>query len=325
MKNHKILVTGGAGFIGSHLTERLLKEQNLVTILDNFSGGSYDNIRHLLSHPLLKVVEDDLKHPIHLEETVENNELVFHAAANPEVRIGETSPETHFRENVQATFHLLEALRKTGKQKTIIFTSTSTVYGEAAQIPTPEDYAPLIPISTYGASKLAAEALITSHAHTSNNRALILRLANIVGPRSNHGVIADFVKKIQANPKQLEILGDGTQEKSYLHIEDLINATIHLTDLFLENTEKTSIYNIGPTDKITVKEIANIVTETMHTHHTEYVYTGGVDGGRGWKGDVKIMQLSIEKLLQTGWKPKYTSKQAVMLAAKALASARGFG
>jgi UDP-glucose 4-epimerase len=160
--------------------------------------------------------------------------------------------------------------------------------------------------------------LITSYVHTFNYRALIFRPANIIGPKSNHGVIYDFIRKIMSNPRELEILGDGAQEKSFLHIADCIEAIIHPTNKFLKSTKKLDVYNIGSYDKITVKEIAKIVAEEMNTPNIKYNFTGGVDGGRGWKGDVKIMQLSINKLLQAGWKPKYMSKQAVRLAAKAL-------
>jgi len=249
---------------------------------------------------------------------LEECKIIFHLAANPEVRVGETDPKVHFEENILTTFNLLEAIQQSNTPKTIIFTSTSTVYGEASQIPTPENYAPLIPISTYGASKLASEALITSYAYTYNHRALILRLANIIGPKSNHGVIIDFIKKIVKNPKQLEILGDGLQEKSYLYITDCIEAIIHLTNKFCRNKKRVDVYNTGSNDRITMKEIAKIGAEEMKTPNIKFKFTGGVDGGRGWKGDVKKMQLSINRLVKTGWKPKYTSKQAVRLTAKAL-------
>jgi UDP-glucose 4-epimerase len=314
----KSLVTGGAGFIGSHLAERLLKEGHNVTVLDNFSNGKMENIQHLLSRNSISLIKEDLKTPKKLGQIMKNNNLIFHLAANPEVKLGETDPQTHFNENILGTFNLLEAIRKNGTPKTIVFTSTSTVYGEAEQVPTPENYGPLIPISTYGASKLACEALITSYAHTFNHHALILRLANIVGPRSNHGVIADFVKKISTNPKELEILGDGTQEKSYMHISDFIEAVIHLTYKSRESTEKVNIFNVGSSDKTTVTQIAKIVSKEMNRPNIKFKFTGGVDGGRGWKGDVKTMQLSIEKLVQTGWKPRYSSEQAVKLTAKAL-------
>jgi UDP-glucose 4-epimerase len=318
MKDYTALITGGAGFIGSHLTERLLKEGHKVTILDIFSSGNLENIKPFIGNSSLTIVKEDLKKPSKLNQVVKTCKIIFHLAANPEVRVGETDPKVHFEENILTTFNLLEAVRQSGTPKIIVFASTSTVYGEASQIPTSEHYAPLIPISTYGASKLASEALITSYAYTYNHRALILRLANIIGPKSNHGVIIDFIKKIVKNPKQLEILGDGLQEKSYLYITDCIEAIIHLTNKFCRNKKRVDVYNIGSNDRITVKEIAKIVAEEMKTPNIKFKFTGGVDGGRGWKGDVKKMQLSINRLVKTGWKPKYTSKQAVRLTAKAL-------
>lgn len=318
MNDYAALITGGAGFIGSHLTERLMKEGYRVAILDNFSSGSIKNIKPFINNSSLSIIKEDLKNPSRLNQIVKECKIIFHLAANPEVKIGETEPQVHFEENILTTFNLLKAIQKLNTPKTIIFTSTSTVYGEASQIPTPENYAPLIPISTYGASKLASEALITSYAYTYNHRALILRLANIVGPKSNHGVIVDFIKKIVKNPKELEILGDGLQEKSYLYIEDCIEAIIHLTNNFCENKKRVDVYNIGSNNRIAVKEIAKVVAEEMNTPNIKFKFTGGVDGGRGWKGDVKKMQLSINKLLKTGWKPKYTSKQAVKLTTKAL-------
>jgi len=318
MAEIEILVTGGAGFIGSHLTEELLKQGNRVVVLDNFSSGKTENLQHLMHDRMLRLIKEDLKRSKKLGQLVSASDTIYHLAANPEVRLGEIDPRTHFEENILVTFNLLEAIRKTGKPKTLIFASTSTVYGEATQVPTPEDYGPLLPISTYGASKLACEALITSYANTFNFRALILRLANIIGPRSNHGVIVDFIKKIKTDPNQLTILGDGKQEKSYLYITDCIRAFTHLAGTFSKSVERVDVYNLGSDDKVTVTEIAKIVAEEMNRSNIEYRYTGGVDGGRGWKGDVKIMQLSIKKLVKTGWKPSYTSSQAVRLATKAL-------
>ena len=318
LRDRRVMVTGGAGFIGSCLTAELLTRNCRVTVVDDFSAGTRGNLRRLGRNSALKVVEMDLKRPRGLAELVREQDLIFHLAANPEVRVGETEPKVHFEENVVVTFNLLEAVRQSGGGKTMVFTSTSTVYGEASQIPTREDYGPLIPISTYGASKLACEALISSYVNTFNNRALILRLANVVGLRSRHGVIFDFVKKIVASPEELEILGDGTQEKSYMYISDLIGAMMHLTGLFQESSEKTAVYNVGSKDKIMVKEIAGIVAREMAHPKICLRFTGGVDGGRGWRGDVKNMQLSIEKLLRTGWEPRYLSRQAVKLAAHEL-------
>jgi len=323
LKRGPSIVTGGVGFIGSHLVGKLLEEGCKIAVVDNFSSGKLENIKQLLNNPSLTSVKEDLKKPKRLEQIVQKSEIIFHLAANPEVRIGETDPKIHYQENILTTFNLLEAIRKSKTAKVIVFTSTSTVYGDSTKIPTPENYAPLIPISTYGASKLACEALITSYAYTFNHRALILRLANIIGPKSNHGVIVDIIKKIKKNPRQLEILGDGNQEKSYMYVGDCVEAITHLTNKFLEDTETVDIYNVGSNDRVSVKEIARIVAEEMGVPNIEYRFTGGVNGGRGWKGDVKFMQLSIEKLLNTGWKPKYTSKEAVRLAAKAMLKERG--
>ena len=319
MQNNRVIVTGGAGFIGSHLTEGLLNKSCEVTVVDDFSAGRMENIRNLKRNPSLRVVKMDLKSPRHLPEIIRKHDLIFHLAANPEVRVGETDPKVHFEENILVTFNLLEAVRKAGAKKLVVFASTSTVYGDASQIPTREDYGPSIPISTYGATKLASEALIASYVHTFDHRALILRLANVIGPRSNHGVIFDFVQKILANPEELEILGDGTQEKSYIYVADLVGAIMHLTEFFQQGREKIGVYNVGSKDKITVKEIAKIVARETGHPKIRLRFTGGVDGGRGWKGDVKNMQLSIQKLLGTGWKPRYSSKQAVKLAARELA------
>jgi len=310
---NNILITGGAGFIGSHLTHRLISEGHKVIILDNLSVGKIENIKQWSNNPNFAFIKGDLKNPKDLIKAIQGAQTVFHLAANPEVQVGETDPHVHFQENLVATFNLLEAMRKNKTAKTIVFTSTSTIYGEATKLPTPETYAPLTPISTYGASKLGCEALITSYAHTFNLRALILRLANIVGPGANHGVIPDFIKKLKTNPNSLEILGDGNQNKSYLYIDDCINAILHATKTFLKTNRKVEIYNIGSSDQITVKRIAEILVEEMNIRNVKFSFTGGVNGGRGWKGDVKTMLLSTEKLAKTGWKPKYTSEQAIRL------------
>ena len=318
MKGLSAVVTGGAGFIGSYLTEELLNRKCQVTVVDDFSAGRMENLASLTGNSCLKVVREDLKNPRKLDRIVEEHDLIFHLAANPEVRVGQTVPKVHFEENVLVTFNLLEAVRRSETEKTFVFASTSTVYGEASEIPTPEDYGPLIPISTYGASKLASEALIASYVHTFGLKGLVLRLANVVGPRSNHGVIFDFVKKIIADPEELEILGDGMQEKSYLYITDLVGAIMHLTERCLEACGKMAIYNVGSKDSVTVKEIARMVAEEMDVSKIRFRFTGGVDGGRGWKGDVKKMQLSIKKLLDSGWKPQYSSRRAVELTAREL-------
>jgi len=310
----KILVTGGAGFVGSHLVDALMNKEAKVCVFDNLTTGTEKNIKQWLHHPNLTFTEGDLLNPTDLKKLSHNNyQLVFHLAANPEVRTSSTHPNTHFQQNVQATHNLLETLRKTSNSSTFIFASTSTVYGEATKIPTPEDYSPLKPISIYGATKLASEALATAYAHTYGFKTIIYRIANAVGPRNHHNVIHDFIQKLNENPKQLDILGDGNQTKSYLYITDCIEAIL----LGLEKTKsQIEIYNVGSEDHMDVKTIAEIVVEEMGLENVEFRFTGGVDGGRGWKGDVKNMLLEISKLKSLGWKPKLNSKQAIRKATK---------
>ena len=305
----KVLVTGGAGFIGSHLVDRLMERDYEVRVLDDLSAGSLENIRQWLDHERFEFVRGDMRDLEVVTDAVKGVDAVFHLAANPEVRIGAQSPELLYETNVLITYNLLEAMRKEGVN-VLAFTSSSTVYGEAEKLPTPEDYGPLEPISVYGGAKLAAEALISGYAHTFDFKALIFRLANIIGERSNHGVIYDFINKLRKNPERLEILGDGTQRKSYLHVSDTVEGMLHLFNEFLKEDKTYDVYNLGNDDWITVKEIAAIVSREMGLN-PEFHFTGGVDGGRGWKGDVKIMLLSIGKAKSTGWKPKLNSYQAV--------------
>jgi UDP-glucose 4-epimerase len=310
----KALVTGGAGFIGSHLVDYLIKIGKEVRVIDNLSSGSLDNLSKWNGDSRLELFEVDLLDKKEISIALDGCEEVYHLAANPEVNLKNASPEDHFRQNIEATYNLLEAIRLNGNQKFIVFTSSSTVYGEANQIPTKEDYGPLIPISLYGASKLACEALLTSYASIYGFRAIIYRLANVVGSRSNHGVIYDFVHKLNKNPNVLEVLGDGTQSKSYLYVEDCIKGIIK----GIERGNYVDIYNIGTDSQTNVLEIAETVKSVMGLENAHISLTGGVDGGRGWKGDVKIMQLDLSNLLSTGWKPLYSSGEAVKLTAKSV-------
>jgi len=305
------LVTGGAGFIGSHLVDALMKEGGTVMILDNLSTGLKRNIAHWIGHPNCTFMLGDCLNRRDIRRAMENCELVFHLAANPEVRVGPVNTRIDFEQNILATYKILEEMRKSKTAKTIVFTSTSTVYGEATILPTPEDYGPLKPISLYGASKLACEALISAYCDTFDMRGVIYRLANMIGSRSRHGVIWDFIHKLTKNPKRLEILGNGTQTKSYLTVEECINAML----FGLEHvSERVEIYNIGSEDQISVAEIAKIVVEEMGLQDVKFQYTGGVEGGRGWIGDVKIMLLDISKMKKLGWEPKYKSAESVRMA-----------
>jgi len=308
-----ILVTGGAGFIGSHIVDRLVSNKLDVKIIDNLSNGNIKNLKNinLIKNPLIKKDLNDLSC---IYEVMSDVKLVFHMAADPEVSIGFQNPETHFNENIKNTFHLLEAIRKADVEK-ILFASSSTVYGEPDVIPTPENYAPLFPISTYGASKLACESLISSYCHTYGIDSIIFRLANIVGARSNHGIIPDFIKKLENNSNKLDILGDGSQSKSYLEVSECVDSLLFC----LKNVNKrVEVFNIGNFDKINVIDIAKIVCKNMSLNDVTLSTDGGVDNGRGWIGDVKTMQLDITKLENLGWTPKLSSKQAIDIASKEL-------
>ncbi|NYT01246.1 MAG: NAD-dependent epimerase/dehydratase family protein [Methanosarcinales archaeon] len=310
LKDRKILVTGGAGFIGSHLVDELLRN-NDVTVLDNFSHGRMEHVRHHLDNPRFRLVRRDLLQP--LDDVVAGHDMVFHLAANPDVKLGADDTSVHLEQNIVATHCLLEAMRRTGVDR-IAFTSTSTVYGEASVVPTPEDYGPLKPISLYGSSKLSCEALISSYCHTFDMQSWIYRFANIVGQRGTHGVLVDFIRKLQQDPGELEILGSGAQRKSYLEVHDCVQAMVHCVK---SSSHEVNIFNIGSQDHISVTEIADVVVEKMELDDVSYRYTGGIDG-RGWKGDVKVMLLSIEALQRTGWTPRHNSRRSVELAVEAL-------
>ncbi len=310
---NKILVTGGAGFIGSNLVDRLLEKGNQVIVFDNLSSGKMEFIENHLENPDFTLMKGDLLDQEAIESACKDIDFVFHVAANPDVKLGASDTKVHFDQNILATYNLLEAMRKNGTRK-IAFTSTSTVYGEASIIPTPEDYGPLIPISLYGASKLACEALITSYSHTFDMQAWIFRFANIVGPRSTHGITVDFIKKLTENPSRLEILGDGKQEKSYLHISECVQAILFAIE---KSKEEVNIFNIGSEDTISATGIGKVVAEEMGLSDVEFTYTGG---SRGWKGDVPRMRLGIEKLKAMGWRPAYTSEKSVRDTARTLLS-----
>lgn len=314
---NRALITGGAGFIGSHLVDNLMESGVNVTVLDNLSAGKLSNISRWLNDSRFKFIMGDALNPSDIKKSIDGCEVVFHLAANPDVKKGAFNTRIDYEQNILATYNLLEAMRESDRCKSIVFTSTSTVYGEAKKMPTPEDYGPLKPISLYGASKMACEAMISGFSYLFGFKSVICRLANIVGSRSGHGVIYDFIKKLRSNPKTLEVLGDGTQRKSYLYVSDCVEALLVASEKAKEQVE---IYNIGSEDTVNVATIARIVIEEMGLSDVEIKYTGGVDGGRGWRGDVKEMLLDISKIKMLGWKPKLNSAEAVRRTAKDMIS-----
>jgi UDP-glucose 4-epimerase len=307
LENRKILVTGNAGFIGSHLVEELLRKGNHVVGLDNLSAGKRSFMDKVKMDERFRFIEGDLLTE-DLGKVLREVDMVFHFAANPDVRLGASNTHVHFEQNIEATYRLLEECARNDVND-IVFPSTSTVYGEATIIPTPEDYGPQIPISIYGASKLACEALISSYCHTFEMNAVVYRFANVVGPRSTHNVLHDFIRKLREQPDYLEILGrDPGTHKSYVHVSDCIKGMVVGIERAKEQVE---IFNIGSRDRLSVRKIADIVTQEMGLKEVNYHWTGGVKGGRGWIGDVKDMLLSIEKLEKMGWSPRMNSETAL--------------
>ena len=308
LKNYgPFLITGGAGFIGSHLAEKLSILDIHVKILDNFSTGNLSNLEQLSSNKNIEIIKSDLNNLESIPDLLKGIKTVFHLAAYPEVRTGFEKPEIAFDENIKNTFNLLELIRKSDVEH-IVFSSSSVVYGEPSLIPTPENYGPLLPISPYGGSKLACEGLISSYCFNYNIHGVMLRLANVIGSRSRHGVIWDFLNKLKNNSNELEILGNGKQTKSYIHVSDCIEGFLFS---LLESKNKVDVYNIGNDDKIDVLEIGNIVCNSMNLSDTTLKTKGGTLDGRGWIGDVVLMLLDISKLTALGWYPHHSSHESV--------------
>ncbi|MEM3738440.1 MAG: NAD-dependent epimerase/dehydratase family protein, partial [Thermoplasmata archaeon] len=255
----RCLVTGGAGFIGSHLVDALVAKGEEVTVIDNLSGGRIEYIKEHIDSNRVKFIHGDLLDREVTAQAAEGVEIVFHLAANPDIRHGTANPDVDLKQGVVATHNLLEVMRQK-EVKRIVFASSSVVYGEAKKIPTPEDYGPLIPISLYGAAKLGAEGFITAYCGSYGFQCWIYRFANVVGARGTHGVIVDFINKLKRNPKELEILGNGKQTKSYLSVEDTVSGML----FGLEHAnEQVNIFNLGSDDWINVTRIAEIVVEEL--------------------------------------------------------------
>jgi UDP-glucose 4-epimerase len=308
------LVTGGAGFIGSHLVGRLVSDGWSVRVLDNFSSGRMENIKHHKGNRDVEILRGDLKNPEEAERAVKDVDVVFHYAANPEVQVSTTNPEIHFNENVVATFNLLEAIRRSDV-KELVFASSSSVYGEPERIPVSEE-APIQPVSIYGASKAACENLVHAYTNLYGLKAIVVRYANVVGHRLRHGVIYDFIVKLSKDPTQLEVLGDGTQTRSYVYIDDAVEATLVAYNNMAKGG-RFEVYNVGSEDYITVKEVADIVTEVMGLKNVKYVYKP-MAHGVGWLGDVKRIALKIKKLKSLSFKPTHNSGEAVRRTAEML-------
>ena len=298
------LVTGGAGFIGSHLVDALVLDGKRVRIIDNFSSGRKEFLSHHDSNNNVEIIDCDLLDIEGLKIAMNGIHHVHHLAANPDIRLGIEITDTDLNQGTIATYNVLEAMRVNGV-KNISFASSSAIYGEADEMPTTEKYGPNLPISLYGASKLASEALITAWIGTFGGKGYLHRFANIVGSRGTHGVIFDFIHKLKKNPNRLEVLGDGFQEKSYMSVQDCVTSMLHIVN---HSEESINLFNLGTGDTCSVRRIAEIVVEESQLRDVKIEYTGGK---RGWAGDVPKTFLNVDKLLATDFKPTRMSEDAI--------------
>jgi UDP-glucose 4-epimerase len=301
-------VVGGAGFIGSHLTDRLLSDPKteIVTLYDNFTSGREWHYEQHRGDSRLQVIRADVKNTDRLTGAMQGHGTVFHLASNPDIARAATEPDIDFREGTYLTHCVLEAMRISGA-RTILYPSGSGVYGELGETETDENFGPLIPISTYGASKLAGEALISAYCHMFDFTGRAFRFGNVVGPRQTHGVGFDFLRQLMNNPRRLRILGNGTQSKSYIHVGDVLDAVFVAKE---RSDQKFAVYNVATGDYVTVREIASLAVECagIPEGQVQFEFTGG---DRGWKGDVPVMRLDTERIRKLGWVCRMQTREAL--------------
>ncbi|MBI4816678.1 MAG: NAD-dependent epimerase/dehydratase family protein [Deltaproteobacteria bacterium] len=306
------LVVGGAGFIGSHVVDGLLmRGASRVTVFDNFSSGRRWRLAHV-NDPRLEVIAGDVHDLSALARAMRDSTLVFHLASNPDISRAELDPDIDFREGTELTRNVLEAMRQCGAKR-IFYTSGSGVYGDLGERPATEDHGPLVPISTYGASKLAGEALISSYGFMFGIEGRVFRLGNVVGPRQSHGVGFDFIRRLLVDPTRLRILGDGRQSKPYVDVSEVVDAMFFVHSLELGRFE---VFNVATQDALTVTEIAELARSTVGTENVSYEYSGS---DRGWRGDIPIVRLSSAKLAAAGFELESSSRAAMSRALAALA------
>ncbi|MCU0666221.1 MAG: NAD-dependent epimerase/dehydratase family protein [Candidatus Omnitrophica bacterium] len=308
----KYFISGGAGFIGSHMCRHLLSNcpNDKVVVYDNFSSGDISFLSDLRSSRL-QIINADIKDIKKLSRCLTKDvSLVYHFASNADIARAVKFPEIDFWEGTYLVNNILEAMRVNGV-KNLIFSSGSGIYGDVGLNRLSEQYAPLLPVSTYGASKLAAEALICAYCHMFGINATVLRFANVVGPNQTHGVGYDFVRRLLKDKKRLKILGNGKQSKSYIYVSDVIKAIL----LTQRKNKGFNFYNVSTLDSISVKQIADVVTRVMGLSKVKYEYTGG---SRGWQGDVPVVRLDSSKIRKLGWNNSYSSLQAITKSAEAI-------
>jgi UDP-glucose 4-epimerase len=298
-----VIVTGGAGAIGTVLSEALARRGQEVRVLDNLSSALPTTSSHLAKVRGIQLHQIDVRDLTSTAPLFRGANGVWHLAANPDIRRGTEDPRLDLEHGVLATFNVLEAARRNDVPK-VHFSSSSVVYGLPDRFPTPEDYGPLCPQSIYGGTKLAGEALLSAFCHSYGMEGHIFRFANVIGPQMTHGVIYDFFEKLRKDPSRLEVLGDGRQAKSYLRVEDCVEAMLLASD---RAHDRVNIFNLGTPDQTSVKEIAELVV-AAHRNSAQIVYTGG---DRGWVGDIPVQLLAIERIRKVGWQPRYSSGEAV--------------
>lgn len=303
----KYFVTGGAGFIGSHLVEKLLAEGNQVTVYDNLVSGNKKNIGHLMGNSSLNFIQNDLLNTTALNETIKGHDIVWHLGANTDIPTGNKVTDLDLKNCTIATRNVLEAMRSNNINK-ILFASSACVYGDAPPVALSETFGPLLPINLYGAGKLACEGLMSAYSHLFGIKVWMFRFANVVGARMGHGVIYDFIQKLNKNPAILEILGDGKQEKPFFLVEDCVDGMLCG---FQNGGNQCDVYNLGTESFTTVTRIAQIVTQEMGLNKVEFRYTGGK---RGWPGDAPVIHFNVKKMKNLGWQAKHTSDEAVKIA-----------
>lgn len=302
-------IAGGAGFIGSHFTDRLLasKETRRVTLFDNFSSGREWHFAHHIGRQdtRLQIIRGEVSDLGSLTEAMQGHDAVIHLASNPDIARAATEPAIDFHQGTVLTHNIVEAMRRSGVSR-LIYASGSGIYGDGGDAALAEDHGPLIPVSTYGASKLAGEALIASYCAMFDLIACVFRFGNVVGARQTHGVGFDFVRRLRSDPSKLRILGDGRQSKTYVHVSDVVEAVFTAS---AQVRAGFTAFNVGTGDAITVSEVAEIAAECLGLcKKPVFEYTGG---SRGWKGDVPVVRLNTEKIRALGWLPELNSRDAI--------------
>lgn len=312
----RVIIVGGAGFIGSHFTDALLADEGTakVTLYDNFTSGLERHYAHHKDDERLEVVRGDANDLDTLTAAMSGHDLVIHLASNPDIAAAMTDPSIDFHEGTKITHHVVEAMRQSGVGK-IAYASGSGIYGDLGEHPADEDQGPLIPVSTYGASKLAGETLISSYAYMFDMVGRAYRFGNVVGRRQTHGVGFDFVRRLLADPTRLDVLGDGSQSKSYVLVTDVVAAVLGVVDADLDTP--FIAHNVATGDYITVREIAELAIEVvgLDRDSVEVVYG---ESNRGWKGDVPIVRLNTDRIRATGWAPSTGSAGALRASMEAM-------